>query len=255
MIDAAAGMQRSAFATLLDTWLVPRNFADVAENGLQVQGRAQVSRVVCGVSANLAFIDAAIATGADTLIVHHGLVWGGIKRIDGWLHARIASLMRHDVNLFAYHLPLDAQPTFGNNAQLAGALGITQLAPFGAYKGQLIGTAGVVEPTSFRDVVARVHERVGAPLCAFGAMDRTITRVGVCTGGAPELLHDAITAGLDLYITGEATEWVKAVADESGTCFVAAGHHHTERFGPRALAQQLKAHGIDASFIDVDNPA
>lgn len=248
-------MNRRVFHELLDGWLAPGTFNDVAENGLQVQGRDDVQTVVCGVSANLALIEQAVAARADAIVVHHGIVWGGIRRIDGWLHARVKRLIENDVNLFAYHLPLDAQPRFGNNAGLARALGLEDLAPFGRYKGQLIGTRGVCEAVDGASFVRAVEAAVGTPKAVYGPGNKPVRSVGVCTGGAPELLHDAIAQGLDAYVTGEDTEWVKAVAEESGTLFIAAGHHATERFGPRGLAQALVETGVDARFIDVENPA
>lgn len=249
-------MNRDELRTLLDDMFKPASFTDVAENGLQVEGRDDVGSVVCGVSSSLALIDGAIARGAGAIIVHHGLVWGGgIRRLDGWLGERVRRLMNAGVSLFAYHLPLDAHPEVGNNVGLARALGLVDLSPFGKYKGQLIGLQGnlpaPLAPNALRDLVTA---GVGAPLACFAGV-RPVRSVGVCTGGAPELLHDAIAAGLDAYITGEVTEWVKAVAEESKTTFIAAGHHASERFGPRALAEKLRGLGVDASFIDVENPA
>jgi dinuclear metal center YbgI/SA1388 family protein len=248
-------MERAAFASLLDGWLQPAAFTDVAENGLQVQGRANIHEVVCGVSANLALIERALAVGADAIVVHHGLVWGGIRRIDGWLHARIEKLIKNDVNLFAYHLPLDAQPTLGNNAGLARALGLQDTAPFGKYKGQLIGTMGACAPASVDAFVDVLTDQVGPAKAVYGPRKKTVRTVGVCTGGAPDLFHEAIDRKLDAYVTGEDTEWVQAVAEESGCVFIAAGHHATERFGPRALADALSKSGLNAQFIDVENPA
>jgi dinuclear metal center YbgI/SA1388 family protein len=247
---------RDELRRILDELLNPAAFNDVAENGLQVEGRDDVGPIVCGVSSSLALIDAAIAKGAGAIVVHHGLVWGGgIRKLDGWLGERVRRLMKHGVSLFAYHLPLDAHPEVGNNAGLARALGIHETQPFGKYKGQLIGLRGTVTPPlPVASLHSLVESRVGKPL-AFFAGARPVRTVGVCTGGAPELLHDAIAAGLDAYITGEVTEWVKAVAEESGTTFVAAGHHATERFGPRQLAEKLRSLGMDATFVDVENPA
>jgi len=259
-MTSAAQLTRRELGALLDELLEPAKFNDVAENGLQVEGRAEVRRVVCGVTANLALIDAAIASGADAIVVHHGLVWGGgIRRLDGWLKTRVERLMRHGISLFAYHLPLDAHPEIGNNAGLARALGVTQLEPFGRYKGQLIGLRGVLEPTaSLPGLVERARKGVvGDNDAVFAFGDRALARrtIGLCTGGAPDLLHDAVAAGLDVYVTGEVTEYVKAVAEESGTGFVALGHHASERFGARALAEHLCTRGVAATFVDVENPA
>ncbi len=243
----------------MQTLLEPGRFADVAENGLQVEGVDVVTRVVTGVSANQALLEAAVAHGAQAVIVHHGLVWGGgIRRLDGWLRKRMQLLLAHDLNLFAYHLPLDAHPDVGNNVGLARALGVTSTKPFGRYKGQLIGLQGTLAPrASLAGLVERARKNVvgdAGRVHAFGDPRQEITSVGLCTGGAPELLHEAIDAGLDAYITGEVTEYVKAVAEESGVCFLGLGHHATERFGPRALAAALRDHGLDAVFVDVDNP-
>lgn len=248
-------MDRPTFTLLLDGWLAPALFDDVAENGLQVQGRVEIKKVVCGVSANLALIERAIATSADAIVVHHGIVWGGIRRIDGWLHTRIEKLIRHDINLFAYHLPLDAQPRLGNNAGLAAALGLTEVEPFGKYKGRFIGTHGTRAPIPVEGLVDLLEETVGRPKAVYGPRHKFIRTIGVCSGGAPELFHEAIERRLDAYVTGEDTEWVKAVAEESGVAFIAAGHHATERFGPRLLAAELVNAGLDASFIDVENSA
>ena len=138
---------RAAFLALLDELLKPQAFSDVAENGLQVEGRDGVDVVVCGVTANRALIEAAIALQASAIVVHHGIVWGGgIRKLDGWLLQRVKLLVDNGISLFAYHLPLDAQPEFGNNAGLGRALGVTATAPFGRFKGQLIGLRGELSP-------------------------------------------------------------------------------------------------------------
>ena len=188
-------MKRTELNAKLNAWLQPEKFRDVAENGLQVEGRADIQRVVCGVSANQALIDAAVEKKADAIFVHHGLVWGGgIRALKGWLAARVRTLMAHEISLFAYHLPLDAHPTFGNNAGLADALemGETRI-PFGEYKGQAIGIQGeLTEPRTLDSMVARIETQVGAPLAVFGDGSRTIRKIGICSGGAPDLLHQAI---------------------------------------------------------------
>jgi putative NIF3 family GTP cyclohydrolase 1 type 2 len=167
-------------------------------------------------------------------------------------------LLEHGIHLFAYHLPLDAHPTFGNNIGLAHALGVVDAQPFGRFKGQLIGLRGSLVPrATLAGLVERARKDVltDGVFQAFGDGRRERSTIGLCTGGAPELLHEAIDAGLDVYVTGELTEYVKAVAEESGVGFLALGHHATERFGPRGLADALRTHGLDATFIDVDNPA
>jgi dinuclear metal center YbgI/SA1388 family protein len=252
-------VHRNDVLALLNRWLEPERFRDVAENGLQVEGKDEVKKVVCGVSANRALIEAAIEREADAIFVHHGLVWGGgIRKLTGWLGERVRLLMGEGVSLFAYHLPLDAHPELGNNAGLADALDLEDVRdPFGEYKGQLIGTSAALKdaPAALSTVIDRMRVRVGEPLAVFGDPDRQVQRVGVCTGGAPELLHDAIDAGVDLYVTGEVTEWCKGVAEEAGIAYVAGGHHATERFGAQRVAGALSREGLDAEFLDVENPA
>lgn len=255
-------MKRTALAALLDEMLQPAKFNDVAENGLQVEGRdefADDAVIVTGVTANRALIEAAIDKGAAAIVVHHGLVWGGgIRRLDGWLMQRVKLLIEHGISLFAYHLPLDAHVDIGNNAALARALGVVDAVPFGRYKGQLIGLRGVLSPAaSLSGLIERAKKNVvdeGAVVYGFGDPKRVLSSIGVCTGGAPDLLHDAVAAGLDVYVTGEVTEYVKAVAEESGTAFVGLGHHASERGGPRELALALRVRGLNARFIDVENP-
>jgi dinuclear metal center YbgI/SA1388 family protein len=251
-------LTRTAFVALLDGWLQPHLFTDVAENGLQVEGGDTVARVVCGVTANRALIERAIDARADTLVVHHGLFWGtGTRRITGFLKERLRLLLQHNINLFAHHLPLDAHPQFGNNAGLAAALELQNTAPFGRIKGTAIGLHGTLsEPMSVEAFSSRVSTSIGVPLHVFGPRDGLIKTVGLCSGGAPDFIHDAHALGLDAYLTGESREDSQAMAHELGVVFVAAGHHATERFGARALAAKLNGvEGITATFIDVDNPA
>jgi dinuclear metal center YbgI/SA1388 family protein len=251
-------MKRDDLLSTLDAWFQPGLFRDVAENGLQVEGRDEVERVVCGVTASQALIDQAVEAQADAIFVHHGIVWGGgMRALKGWLGNRVRTLMQHGISLFAYHLPLDAHAELGNNAGLADALGVEpERAPFGEYKGQSIGFSGrLEEPRSLDAVIATHRENVGEPLCAFGDRAKKIETVALCTGGAPDLLHEAVDGGFDLYVTGEVTEWVMSVADEAGVAFIAGGHHQTERFGARRTADKLQTLGLEASFIDVENPA
>ena len=257
-VVVACGMHRAALLSLLDALLTPASFRDVAENGLQVEGEPEIGRVVTGVSANRPLIERAIDERADAIFVHHGLVWGGgMRQLTGWLKDRVALLLAHEISLFAYHLPLDAHRTLGNNAGLAAALDVdVDPEPFGHYKGQAIGVRGALRaPVTLGALSARVKGAVGAPLAVFGDSDRTLQTVGICSGGAPDLLHEAISCGLDVFITGEVTEWVKAVAEESGVAFIAAGHHATERFGAQRVADHLSEQGLCATFVDVENPA
>jgi len=251
-------MRRVELESLLNGWLEPERFRDVGENGLQVEGGDDVDTVVCGVTANRTLIEAAIAQKAQAIFVHHGIVWGGgIRHLKGWMKTRVALLLEHDISLFAYHLPLDAHPTLGNNAGLADALGVgDERQPFGEFKGQFVGTMGdATTPRSFKEVRTSLVDTIGPSLAAFGDDDKTIRSIALCSGGAPDRIYEAIDKGADLFVTGEATEYCKAMSDETGICFIAGGHHHTERFGAQRVAQALAGEGLNASFVDVENPA
>jgi len=230
-------------------------FKDYGPNGLQLEGRAEVRRIVSGVTASLAFIDAAIEARADAVLVHHGLFWRGQDgRLTGWLRARVARLIAHDINLFAYHLPLDAHPTLGNNAQLGAALGLQADATFGEQALGFIGPAG-----DLQDQAALAHRAAGVlrrdPLLVPGD-GRPLRRVAWCTGGAQGYFEAAIAAGADAFLTGEISEPQAHLARETGVAFLAGGHHATERFGAPAVAADVAARlGLEHVFIDLPNPA
>jgi len=240
----------------LQLLLQPQAFKDYGPNGLQVEGSAEVRRVVSGVTASLAFIDAAIAAGADTLFVHHGLFWRGQDgRLTGWLGARVRRLMNARVNLFAYHLPLDAHAELGNNAQLGQRLGLAADARFGE---QALGFIGAATP-ALQTLPALVHAARAQldrePVVVPGD-GRALRRIAWCTGGAQSYFETAIAAGADAFITGEISEPQTHLARETGVAFIACGHHATERYGAPAVAAHLAAHfGLEHHFIDIDNPA
>lgn len=251
-------MHRDELLGLLDSWLEASTFDDASFNGLQIEGRAQLQRVVCGVSAHLELFEAALELEADAVIVHHGLFWKpGLTGLQGIHARRVKALLQADVNLYAYHLPLDAHRELGNNAELARVLGVARdLQPFGNYQGKAIGLRGqLARPLTLAQVRAVVQEQVGCPLHVFGEPGRTVQHVALCSGGAADMLQEAAAVGADLYLTGEAAEWTQAISRETGVSFIAAGHHATERFGPRALAARLDAlDGVEAQFVDVANP-
>lgn len=244
---------RTAIETSLQALLQPARFKDYGPNGLQVEGRAAVQRIVSGVTASLAFIDAAIDAGADALLVHHGLFWRGHDgRLTGWLAARVRRLMAADVSLFAYHLPLDAHPELGNNAQLGQRLGLVADAHFGEQDLGFIGTAdGALDA-----LAATVASTLGRRPLVVPGDGRALRRVAWCTGGAQAYFEAAIDAGADAFITGEISEPQAHLARETGVAFLACGHHATERYGAPAVAAHLAAlHGLSHRFIDVENPA
>jgi dinuclear metal center YbgI/SA1388 family protein len=235
--------------------LTPERFRDYGPNGLQVEGRADVARLVSGVTASLALIDAAIEWEADAILVHHGLFWRGQDgRLTGWLAERVKRLLTHGINLFAYHLPLDAHPELGNNAQLGVRLGLTADARFGE---QDLGFAATLAAeTSLDGLAARVAGELGrAPLVLPGD-GRPLARIGWCTGGAQGYFEAAIAAGVDAYVTGEVSEPQAHLACETGVAFLACGHHATERYGAPAVAAHLaERFGLTHRFIEIGNPA
>ena len=244
-----------------DGLLQPARFKDYGPNGLQVEGRTEVKRIVSGVTASLALIEAAIAAKADAIFVHHGLFWRGQDgRVTGWMKQRLATLLAHDINLFAYHLPLDAHPELGNNAQLGLKLGFSATGRFGEQELGLLGQrADGAAFDSVQALAGHVQAVLGRPVVAVaGSADaaRPIRRLAWCTGGAQGYFEAAIAAGADAFLTGEISEPQAHYARECGVAFLACGHHATERYGAPAVAAHVAAQlGIAHEFIDIDNPA
>jgi dinuclear metal center YbgI/SA1388 family protein len=248
---------RDELAGVLGTLLQADRFVDYGPNGLQVEGRAEVRHLVSGVTASLALIEAAADAGADAILVHHGLFWRGQDgRVTGWMKRRLAALLARDINLYAYHLPLDAHPELGNNAQLGRVLGWQADGRFGDKDLGWIGTPGDAGPRDAQALAADIGARLQrTPTCIPGD-GRTIRRVAWCTGGAQGWFEPAIAAGADLYLTGEISEPQAHLARETGVAYVACGHHATERYGAQALAAHVAAlHGLRHTHIDIDNPA
>jgi dinuclear metal center YbgI/SA1388 family protein len=236
-----------------DALLQPERFKDYGPNGLQVEGARPIRKMVSGVTASRAFIEAAIEANADALLVHHGLFWRGQDgRVTGWMRERLRLLLAHDLHLLAYHLPLDAHPTLGNNAQLGKTLGVAWDQRFGE---QELGFAGPADWPDAAALASHVQQVLGRSVTWVGAT-RAVRRLAWCTGGAQSYFEAAIAAGADAFITGEISEPQTHLARETGVAFLACGHHATERYGAPAVAahvaQQL---GLEHQFIDIDNPA
>ncbi|HMV64209.1 MAG TPA: Nif3-like dinuclear metal center hexameric protein [Rhodocyclaceae bacterium] len=246
-------MDRAELQQYLETVLEVGRFKDYCPNGLQVEGRGEIRHIVCGVTASRALLDAAVARDADAVLVHHGYFWRGEDgRITGLRKARLATLLCHDINLFAYHLPLDAHPELGNNAQLGARLGLTAEGRFGD---QELGWLGCTAPTTLAGLAARVAEGLGRTPLVLGDPARPVRRVGWCSGGAQGYFEAAIAAGVDCFISGEASEPTTHLARESGVAYLAAGHHATERYGVQALGAHLaERFGLKAEFVEIDNP-
>jgi len=247
--------QISDIIETLDALLSPGDFDDLGPNGLQVPGALEVSRVITAVSARRELSERAVALGAELVLVHHGLFWKfhptGLTPL---LAERLRPLFKHDINLAAYHLPLDAHPEVGNNALLAKALGCDERRPFGMYKGTPIGIAGTLDVTP-AELVARVRAATDREPLLLGAGPERIRSIGIVSGSAADTLHEAAGHGLDAFLTGEPREHITAEAAELGMWFVAAGHYATETFGVRALGDLLQERfGLEHVFVDLANP-
>ncbi len=252
---------RGDLLAAFDQLLQPERFKDYGPNGLQVEGKAGVRKIVSGVTASLALIEAAVAANADAIFVHHGLFWRGQTGIvTGWMKQRLALLLKHDINLYAYHLPLDAHPELGNNAQLGFQFGLTAASRFGE---QNLGFLGAkTDGGSFKDAFElseHVKKVLNRPITLVNQEIRAqtaIKNVAWCTGGAQGYFEAAIAAGADAFITGEISEPQAHYAREMNVSFIACGHHASERYGAPAVAAHVAAlHGLVHEFIDIDNPA
>lgn len=245
----------------LDDTMQPQRFRDYCPNGLQVAGKPRVRRLIMGVTASMDLLRAAIEREADAVLVHHGWFWKNEDtRLIGTRRERIALALKHDLNLFAYHLPLDAHPTLGNNARLGQVLGLTpdrdaDGLPLTCGPDGLIWLGRCAPGSTVATLGSQVGQALGRTPLVIGPADQKVTRVAWCTGGAQGMMQAAIDAGAEAYLTGEASEPNFHLANETGTAFIAAGHHATERYGVQALGQAAaEALGIEAEFIDLPNP-
>lgn len=242
----------------LDALLMPERFKDYGPNGLQVEGRTEIRRLVSGVTASRALIESAIAARADAVLVHHGLFWRGQDgRVVGWMKQRLALLLAHDINLFAYHLPLDAHPELGNNAQLASRLGWRVTGRFGEQDLGFLGERSDGAEFSEAAALARhVELALGRSVTCVPGAGRPLRRLAWCSGGAQSYFESAVAAGADAFLTGEISEPQAHLARECGVAFLACGHHATERYGAPAVAAAVASQlGLEHQFIEVDNPA
>ncbi len=252
-------MNHFELEALISTQLDCSRFKDYAPNGLQVEGRPDVYQIVAGVTASQALLDVAVASQADAVLVHHGYLWGNeAPSIRGIKKRRLQTLLAHDINLSAYHLPLDAHPVLGNNAQLAQVLGIEVTGPLDPQDPTcLILTGELSSPLSGSALAQRIESRLGRAVLHSGDNGvEQIRRLAWCTGGGQGYISRAAEAGVDAFITGEVSEQTIHIAREMGIHFFAAGHHATERYGIQALGAWLsEQHGLDVRFIDIPNPA
>ncbi|HJV82475.1 Nif3-like dinuclear metal center hexameric protein [Noviherbaspirillum sp.] len=249
-------INRDSFAKYLDQALDITRFRDYCPNGLQVEGRLQIKKVVTGVTASLALIEAAVAADADAILVHHGYFWRGEDpRIIGPKQKRLRLLLTNDINLFAYHLPLDMHPEFGNNARLGQQLGLIADGRFGENDLGWLGTPSDSQVKTIGGLARMIEARLGRAPLVIGNPEQTLGRIAWCTGAAHNLLNDAIVAGATAYLSGEISEPTVHLARESGVAYLACGHHATERYGVQALGAHLaEKFGIEHRFIDILNP-
>lgn len=249
-------MQRREFNQLLNTLLKPETINDFCPNGLQVEGKDEIRNIVTGVTASQALIDAAIEKNADAILVHHGYFWKGESQpIIGMKKRRVAALLANDINLFAYHLPLDIHPEIGNNAQLAQLLDIEIEAGLEPVNNSVAMKGRLKTPLTGCEFAKKINQVLNRePLTSLVRNDK-IETIALCTGGGQGYIDLAAEQGLDAYLTGEASEQTIHSSREQNIDFFAAGHHATERYGIKALGEYLAdKYGFDVTFIDIDNP-
>ena len=252
-------MQLHEFEKYLNTLLKPEQIKDFCPNGLQIQGREKITKVITGVTATQALIEQAIAEKADALVVHHGFFWKNESYvIRGMKHKRIKALMDNDINLFAYHLPLDIHPTLGNNAQLAKLFAIENVEPLEAGNALSVAVRGeFAQALTAQALEQRISKELNRTCMHIAPpSNKVIKTVAWCSGGGQNYIELAAEQGIDAFISGEVSEQTTHIAREMDIHFYCAGHHATERYGAKALAEHFNQHlPLQAKFIDIDNPA
>ena len=261
-------IDRQALLSTFNNLLQPERFTDYGPNGLQVEGKAQIRKIVSGVTASRALIEAAVEAKADAIFVHHGLFWRGQSGVvTGWMKERLKLLLAHDINLFAYHLPLDAHPELGNNAQLGQKLGF--ITPGACERGEIkhfgdqsLGWLANIEHNQSKtlqnpeNLQKHLENTLKRHVAGVFIAKNAIKNIAWCTGGAQSYFEAAIAAGADAFITGEMSEPQAHLARECGVAYFACGHHATERYGAPAVAGHVAAQlGLEHEFIEIDNPA
>lgn len=229
-------------------------FKDYCPNGLQVEGRTEVRKIVSGVTASMALLEAAHKVGADLILVHHGYFWKNeAPEIVGIKQRRIKFLLTHGINLMAYHLPLDAHGELGNNVQLGNLLGFKAQAYIGA--DSLLAYTEIEAVLTLSEVATMLELRLGRRVMVIGDHEKKIKKIAWCTGAAQGYMEQAIASGVDLYISGEISEQTTHQSIESGVAYISAGHHATERYGVQALGCHLaQKFNLEHQFIDIHNP-
>ena len=249
------GIERDRLADYLSDWLEIGRFKDYSPNGLQVEGKAHIQRIAVAVTATHEVIQQAANWGADALIVHHGWFWRGEdSRVVGYKHRRMRALIMADINLFAFHLPLDVHPEVGNNVCLGRVMDWPT--PLLQGEQQLIARADLVDAISADALQQHLQDRLARPVLVVGAVERPIRKLAWCTGAAQDMIQAAADLGADAFISGEISERSTYLAREIGLCYFAAGHYATERYGVQALAEHLQSQfPLQCRFIEDPNPA
>ncbi|GAB1060056.1 Nif3-like dinuclear metal center hexameric protein [Shewanella algae] len=249
-------MKREELRQYLGEFLQLDKFRDYAPNGLQVEGKAEIRKIVTGVTACQALIDRAVEAGADALLVHHGFFWKNEPEVlTGMKQRRIKSLLLNDINLFGYHLPLDAHPMLGNNAELGRVLGVIEPEAVETVAQGLLWQGVLDSPMTAKDLSALLEQRLGQAPLHLDSGERNIQKLAWCTGGAQDYIDAAAALGVDAFISGEASERTFHSAVEQGIHYFGAGHHATERFGIKALGEHLaREFELEHEFIDIPNP-
>jgi dinuclear metal center YbgI/SA1388 family protein len=257
-------VDRDELSLFLENHLQVARIKDYCPNGLQVQGKPIIKKLVSGVTASMALIEEAIVLKADAIMVHHGWFWkNDDARVVGQLHSRLKLLMDHEINLFAYHLPLDVHPVLGNNAQLAKVMGWKPLKPsertFLGSSSPMDGLIWEGRPEASQKTLGQlarsISGRLGRDPLVIGDLNKPIKRIAWCTGGAQGYINQAILMKVDAYISGEVSEQTFHAAQESGVAYIAAGHHATERYGIGALGEYVaQRYKLKHQFVDIPNP-
>ena len=247
--------KREDIIQFLNEYLLVSTIPDSSLNGLQVEGRAAVRKVVFGVSANLELFKRAKAVGADMIVVHHGLLWGQEQAIKGTFGRRIGFLLKNEISLAGYHLPLDKHPVLGHNALLIKSLQAKELQPFANYHGQTIGYAAQIPTASLQTIARKLEKVCGATAFLMPFGPKKISTVGIVSGGGWSMITDAIAQGLDLFVTGSLDEPAQELCREGHLNCIALGHYNSEKIGVKALMELVKKQfDVATEFIDIKNP-
>jgi dinuclear metal center YbgI/SA1388 family protein len=249
-------MNRDKIINFLNAYLDSARIKDASQNGLQVEGKAVVKKIAFGVSASLELFKRAVSAKADMIVVHHGLFWGRSRPVAGPFKEKLGILLANGITLAAWHLPLDRHPAAGNNAQILKLLGAGGSEPFGSYDGVTIGVKGrFKKPARLSGIKDILRSELGSRPLSFNFGPARIKTLGIVSGGAERMFEQAVAEGLDLFITGEVSEFVQEYAREHKANFISAGHYNTEKPGVRALEKLLrKRFKVKTEFIDVPNP-